>query len=108
MNLRVTHNFTPNAGGRGGPGGRGGGGGRGGFGGAGGGAAAAAQQGTSVNMTAQLQYRRNDNDQNNVFPTLGGQTTGSSLTVPVSLNIQHQPHDAQRQRELLAHGIATR
>ena len=23
-------------------------------------------------MTAQLQYRRNNNDQNNVFPTLGG------------------------------------
>ncbi len=30
-------------------------------------------------MTAQLQYRRNDNDQNNVFPTLGGHSNGSSL-----------------------------
>ena len=41
-------------------------------------------------MTAQLQYRRNGNDQNNVFPTLGGADTGSSFTLPVSLNIQHQ------------------
>ena len=41
-------------------------------------------------MTAQLQYRRNDNDQRNVFPTLGGRSTGSSMTVPVSLNIQHR------------------
>ena len=89
INLRVTHNFTPNAGGRGGPGGRGGGG-RGGPGARGGGRAGRGQQGTSVNMTTQLQYRRNDNDQVNVFPTLGGQNIGSSLTVPVSLNIQHR------------------
>jgi hypothetical protein len=41
-------------------------------------------------MTAQLQYRRNNNDQNNVFPTLGGESTGSSLALPVSLNIQHR------------------
>ena len=41
-------------------------------------------------MTAQLQYRRNDNDQNNIFPTLGGTSTGSSLAVPVSLNIVAQ------------------
>ena len=88
VNLRVTHNFTPNAAGRGGPGGRGGG--RGGPGARGGGRGARGQQGLSVNMTAQLQYRRNDNDQVNVFPTLGGQTTGSSLTVPVSFNVQHR------------------
>ena len=56
----------------------------------GGGRAGRGQQGLSVNMTAQLQYRRNDNDQVNVFPTLGGQNIGSSLTVPVSLNIQHR------------------
>ena len=54
------------------------------------GAGARGAQGTSVNLTAQLQYRRNDNDQNNVFPTLGGQSTGSSVTVPVSFNIQHK------------------
>lgn len=41
-------------------------------------------------MTAQLQYRRNDNDQNNVFPALGGLSTGSSVALPVSLNIQHR------------------
>ena len=88
VNVRVTHSFTQNTG-RGGPGGRGGGGGgRGGFGGAGG--RGRGQQGTSVNMTAQLQYRRNINDQNNVFPTLGGESTGSAFSVPVSLNIQHR------------------
>ena len=41
-------------------------------------------------MTAQLQYRRNDNDQTNVFPGLGGTNTGSSLAVPVTLNIVHK------------------
>ncbi|HEX5214655.1 MAG TPA: hypothetical protein VFV98_04290, partial [Vicinamibacterales bacterium] len=54
-------------GGRGGPGGR----------------------GTTVNLTAQLQWRRNNNDSASVFPQLGGQSTGSSLAVPVSLTIQH-------------------
>ena len=90
VNVRVTHSFTQNNG-RGGPGGRGGGGGgRGGFGGFGGpGGRGRGQQGTSVNMTAQLQYRRNINDVNNVFPTLGGESTGSALAVPISLNIQH-------------------
>ena len=88
VNLRVTHNFTQNAAGRGGPGGRGGGG-RGGPGGPGA-RAGRGQQGTSVSMTAQLQYRRNDNDQNNVFPTLAGQNAGSSVTLPVGLNIQHR------------------
>ncbi len=87
VNLRVTHNFTPVAAGRGGPGGRGGG--------APGGAAAQrgagrggrGNQGVSVVMNAQMQYRRNDNEQNNVFPTLGGTSTGSSLSLPVSFNI---------------------
>ncbi len=41
-------------------------------------------------MTAQLQYRRNVNDQNNVFPTLADEGTGSAFTLPVSLNIQHR------------------
>ena len=91
LTLRVTHNFTPNAAGRGGGGGRGGpGGGRGGFGPAGRGGRGAQQQRTSVNMTAQLQYRRNDNDQNNVFPTLGGESAGSSLSVPLTFNVQHR------------------
>ena len=90
LSLRLTHNFTPNAGGRGGGGRGGGGGGRGGFGGAGGRFGRGQQQGTSVNMTAQLQYRRTGSDQNNVFPTLGGETTGSSIALPVTLNIQHK------------------
>ena len=92
LSLRVTHSFTQNAG-RGGPGGRGGGGGgRGGFGGFGGpgGRGRGQQQRTSVNMTAQLQYRRNVNDQNNVFQSLSGEGTGSSFALPVSLNIQHR------------------
>ncbi len=86
VNLRVTHNFTQAAAGRGGRGAPGGGGGRGGFGRGGRGA----QQGTSVSMTAQLQYRHNDNDQTNIFPALGGQTIGSSLSVPVTLNVVHK------------------
>jgi hypothetical protein len=86
VNLRLTHSFTQAAG-RGGPGGRGGGGGgRGGPGGRGG----RGQQGTSVTLTGQLQYRRNHNDQNNVFPALGGSSEGSSLSVPVGLNITHK------------------
>jgi hypothetical protein len=89
LSLRVAHNFTPNAGGRGAGGRGGGGGGRGGFGGPGG-FGRGQQQGTSVNMTAQLQYRKTSSDQNNVFPLLAGETTGSSLAVPVTLNIQHK------------------
>lgn len=90
ISLRVTHNFTPNAAGRG-AGGRGGAGGaRGGSGGPGGRFGRGQQQGTSVNVTAQLQYRKTSSDQNNVFPSLAGETTGSSLAVPVTLNIQHK------------------
>jgi hypothetical protein len=90
INLRVTHNFTPNVAGRGGRGGPGGGpaGGRG-FGG-GPGRGGRGVQGTSVSMTAQMQYRRNENDQTNIFPTLGGSGSGSSLAVPVTLNIVHK------------------
>ena len=71
--MRVTHNFTPNAGEVAAPERGGGGGGRGGFGGGGGRFGRGQQQGTSVNMTAQLQYRRTNSDQNNIFPTLGGE-----------------------------------
>jgi trimeric autotransporter adhesin len=90
VNLRLTHMLTqPPQGGRGGPGGRGGGfGGRapGGPGGRGG----AAQQALNVTMTAQVQYRRNHNEQINVFPTLGGQSRGSTFGVPLSFNILHR------------------
>ena len=86
VSVRVTHNFTPAAAGGRGGGGRGGGGAvRGGPAGRGGRGAA---QGTSVNMTAQLQYRRNENQQRNVLPALGGQSQSSNLGIPISLNIR--------------------
>jgi len=87
ISARVTHNFTPNngpGGGRGGGFGRGAGGGPGRFGGGGRGA-----QGTNVSLTAQLDIRRNDNEQANVLPELGGTSNNSSFTAPVTLNIQH-------------------
>jgi hypothetical protein len=86
VNLRLTHNFSSAAGGRGGPGGRGGGGRFGGPGGRGG----RGNQGTNVVLNAQVQYRRNDNEQNNVFPTLGGTSIGSSISAPISLNIMRR------------------
>jgi trimeric autotransporter adhesin len=91
VSMRVIQNFTPAAAGRGGGFfgggfGRGGGGG----GGRGGGGRGAQQQGTSVTMTAQFQYRRVENDQLNVLPALGGISSGSSLTLPISLNIRHK------------------
>ena len=82
---RITHNFTPGAGGRAGAG-RGGFGGRGGPGGRGG----RANQGTAVLLNAQVQYRRSDAERVNVFPTLGGHNDSSSLAVPISLNIAHR------------------
>jgi hypothetical protein len=86
VSLRVTHAFTqPQAGRGGGRGGPGAAGMRGGAVGRGG-----RQQATSITMTAQLQYRRNDNEQINVFPALGGQSTGSSFTLPVTVNVMHR------------------
>jgi hypothetical protein len=88
INVRVTHNFTPNTGRGGRGGGRAGAGGRGG---GGGGGRGAGQRGrgalTSVNMNAQVQYRRNDGDQTNVFSNLGGHNKSTTLGTPVSLNI---------------------
>jgi len=86
--FRLIHNFTPSATGRGGGFGRGGGGGFGG-GRAGDRGPGQAQTGTSVTMTAQFQYRRADNDVLNVLPALGGRSSSSSLTAPVTLNIRH-------------------
>jgi trimeric autotransporter adhesin len=87
INLRVTQNFTPAVAGGGG---RGGGRGGGGFGGGRGGGRNANATGTSVNMTAQLQYRRSDGDSINVVPGLGGHTSSRSLAVPISFNIRHK------------------
>jgi trimeric autotransporter adhesin len=88
VSVRVTHAFTQAP-----AGGRGAGGGRGGFAaggqrGAGGRGGRGAAQGTSVNMTAQLQYRRGRNDQLNVLPALGGASSNTSIGVPVSVNIR--------------------
>jgi hypothetical protein len=88
---RLTHSFTaPPAGAAGRGGGPGRGGGAGGRGGGARGGGRQNQQRTSVTLNAQVQYRRNVNDQANVFPTLGGKSTGSSISLPVSLNIQHR------------------
>ena len=92
ISVRVTHNFTPAAAGGRGGGGRGGGGvaagPRGGPGGPGGRGGRGAAQGTSVNLTAQLQYRRSENQQQNVLPALGGASENTNLAVPVILNIR--------------------
>jgi hypothetical protein len=83
INGRVTHTLVGT--GRGGPGGRGG---RGGGGRAGGGRGrGAAQPATSVTLNAQIQYRRNHGDQNNVFATLGGHNASTSLGVPTTINV---------------------
>lgn len=83
FNVRVTHNFTAAAAGRrgGGAGGRGGGFGR------GAGAGGRGRSGTSVVLNAQAQYRRNDADDINVFPLLGGVTAGTSWSIPISVNV---------------------
>ena len=83
VNARITHNFTPGAGGRGGRGG-------GGRGGVGRRAGRGGPQGTSVVLNAQAQYRRNDNERANVLPLVGGRNAGSTLNVPVSLNVVHR------------------
>lgn len=94
ISLRIQQQLTSAPAGRGGAGGRGGGA----PGGArGGGAAPGGRQGGrgqqqarwNVSMNAQLQWRRNANDQTSVFPALGGKSSGSSLAVPVGFNISH-------------------
>jgi hypothetical protein len=82
LSLRLTQNLSatpPPQNGRGG-------GGRGGFGGGRGGRGAGGR-GTNVVLQAQLQYRRNETTAPSVFPTLGSQTTNTSVTVPISLNV---------------------
>ncbi len=103
FSLRITHSITkPQAGGRGGRGGGFGGAGRGGGaagGGRTGGGAAAGQNGgrggrgafqapLNVTMNASITYRRNSGDRGNVFPLLTGTTKGSTLSVPVTVNIR--------------------
>ena len=89
VNVRITQNLSSgaNAGGRGG-GGRGGGGfgGPGGFGGRGG--RFGGGRGTNVSINGQVQWRRNTTEALNVFPDLGGETTNTSISAPITLNVQ--------------------
>jgi len=96
FSARITQNLSPTVvqgrggagGGRGGGGFGGGfGGGRGGFGGPGGLAAGRGGRGTNIMLNAQVQYRRNSTELPNVFPNLGGQTTNTTISVPIGLNI---------------------
>jgi hypothetical protein len=110
FNLRLTQNLSPNPaqGGRG-AGGRGGDGGFGGFGGGRGGGrrgGAAQGRGTSVVLNAQLQYRRNDTQALNVFPNLGGDTTSTSLSAPITLNVS-RGRSIQNVNVNLTHASAT-
>ena len=83
----MTQNLSSGAtaGGRGG-GGRGGFGGPGGFGGRGG--RFGGGRGTNVSLNGQLQWRRNTTEALNVFPDLGGETTNTSISAPITLNVQ--------------------
>lgn len=93
ISLRIQQQFTSAPAGRGGAGGRGGPGG----GARGAGAAGAGRQGGrgqqqarwNVSANAQINWRRNASDATSVFPSLGGKSSGSSLAVPVGLNISH-------------------
>src|SRR5687767_6662093 len=83
LQLRLQHNFSGQPGGRGG---RGGGpqanGGRGGQG------RGAAATRTNVNMNVNVQYQQSDNDQLNVFTTLGGARETRNYSISPQLNIQ--------------------
>jgi hypothetical protein len=91
VSLRLTQNLSRTvAQGPNGPGGRGGGGRFGGGGGRGGGPGGpAAARGTNVMLSAQMQYRRSDTEGLNVFPGLGSNTTNTSISAPISLNVRH-------------------
>jgi len=75
VNVQLSHSFTPATGP---PGGRRGGGGRG---------RQREQAGTSVRLNARVRYQQRDRDRLNVFPTISGRNTTSSLSVPISLNV---------------------
>src|SRR5688572_12087665 len=83
VSLRLNQNLTPTLPQRGaGPGGRGGGGGA-----RGGGAGGRGGRGLTINLSTQIQYRGGDSEQFNIFPQLGGQSSTSSLTVPINLTV---------------------
>jgi hypothetical protein len=85
VSLRINQNLTPNLPQRGAGPGRGGGGGRGAQ--RGGGPGGRGGRGLTINLSAQLQYRANENEQFNVLPQLGGTTRGTTVTVPINLNV---------------------
>ena len=100
FSLRVTHNFNPpppppqrgrgaGQGAQAGQGGQargaGGAAAQGGRGGRGGGRGA---QGTNVVLNATINYRRNEGDRFTAFPTVSGATRGTTLNVPLALNIR--------------------
>jgi len=87
FNVRLTQNLSPTVPqGRGGAGARAGGFGGGGRGGGrlGGGGRG---RGTNIVLNAQLQYRRNETQALNVFPDLGGDTTNTNVSAPITLNV---------------------
>ena len=93
VQMRLQHNFTPQAGGRGGRGGQQGGGGRGGGQAGGGGQQGARGRGAAntrlnVNMNLNFQYQQSDNDQLNVFSTLGGARQTRNYSISPNFNIQ--------------------
>jgi hypothetical protein len=84
VQLQLQHSFTGQPGGRGGRGG-----GPQGFAGRAGGQGNAGRGGrTNVNMTLNLQYQQSDNDQLNVFSTLGGARESRNYSVSNQFNIQ--------------------
>ena len=88
ISLRLNQNLTPNLPEPGARGGGAAGGGRGGGGGAaGGGGGRGGGRGLTINLSVQVQYRGNSNQQFNVIPLLNGTTKSTSLTVPVTLTV---------------------
>jgi hypothetical protein len=90
VQLRFQHNFSGQPGGRGGrAGGPQGNAGRGGqAGNAGRGGRGAFNTRTNVNMNVNFQYQQSDNDQLNVFTTLGGARESRNFSISPQVNIQ--------------------
>ena len=90
VQLRFQHNFSGQPGGRGGrAGGPQGNAGRGGqAGNAGRGGRGAFNTRTNVNMNVNFQYQQSDNDQLNVFTTLGGTRESRNFSISPQVNIQ--------------------
>jgi hypothetical protein len=94
VQVRLNHNFTPQAGGRGGRGGQqgfaGGRAGQQGNAGAAGRGRGAANTRTSINTNLNFQYQESNNDQLNVFTSLGGTRQTKNYSISDQLNIQRR------------------